>query len=100
MIRLLSVVVCVALAAPVLADTAKEVDCGYQGDVVGAVQAARIARVKEKDVPDFVAEATPDLPEKYSAVVPLVTPWVYGMKRGELKDADLSAAWAELCLTQ
>ncbi|MEP1766239.1 MAG: hypothetical protein ABJJ53_06295 [Sulfitobacter sp.] len=100
MIRVLSVVFCAALAAPVGADTAKEMDCGYQGDVVAAVQAARIARVKEKKVPKYVAEATPDLPEKYSAVVPLVTPWVYGMKMAEVKAADLAGAWKELCLTQ
>jgi hypothetical protein len=100
MIRVLSVVFCASLAAPVVAETAKEKDCGYQGDVVAAVQAARIARVKEKKVPDYVAEATPDLPEKYSAVVPLVTPWVYSMKMAEVKEADLSGAWKELCLTQ
>lgn len=100
MIRVLSVLICGAIAAPVVAETAKEKDCGYQGDVVAAVQAARVARVKERKVADYVVENSPDLPEKYSAVVPLVAPWVYGMKMAEVKTADLLGAWKELCLSQ
>lgn len=100
MIRVLSVLAMVGLAQPVLAETAKEVDCGYQADVVAAVQAARLARVKERAVPDHVAATDPDWPEKYSVVVQLVTPWVYEMKMRELKVADLGAAWKELCLQQ
>ena len=100
MIRVMSIVICATLAAPAMAATKKEKDCGYQGDVVAAVQAARVARVNEKKVPEFVAENAPDLPEKYNAVVPLVTPWVYSMKMAEVKKADLSAAWKEMCIAQ
>ncbi|MGJ8596454.1 hypothetical protein [Sulfitobacter sp.] len=100
MIRVLSVVLSVAVAAPAFAATSKAKDCGYQSDVVAAVQAARVARVDERKVPDHVAEAAPEWPEKYNAVIPLVTPWVYGMKMAEVKASDLSAAWKELCLSQ
>ena len=92
MIRVLSAVLCVAAASPAFADAAKEKDCGYQGDVVAAVQAARVARVGERNAPEW--------PEKYNAVVPLVAPWIYGMPMADVKTADLSAAWQELCLTQ
>ena len=44
-----------------------------------------MARVGERDVPAHVAETAPEWPEKYNAVIPLVAPWVYGMKMGEVK---------------
>lgn len=100
MIRVLSAVLCVAAASPAFADEAKETDCSYQSDVVGAVQAARVARVNEREVIEHVAGTTPEWPEKYNAVVPLVTPWIYEMKMADIKTADLSAAWKELCLAQ
>lgn len=100
MIRVLSAVLCVVAVSPAFADAAKEKDCGYQGDVVAAVQAARVAKVGERDVAGHVAETAPEWPEKYNAVVPLVAPWIYGMKMAEVKSADLSAAWQELCLQQ
>ncbi|WP_298857679.1 hypothetical protein [uncultured Sulfitobacter sp.] len=100
MIRLLSFSICLALASPSFAATAKEKDCGYQSDIVAAVQAARMARVGERKVPAHVAETAPAWPEKYNAVIPLVTPWVYGMKMAEVKSVDLKAAWNEMCLSQ
>ncbi len=99
MLRIVSCVVLIALAAPAVAASKAE-DCGYQADVVAAVQAARVARVGERKVAEHVADSAPEWPEKYNAVVPLVTPWVYGMKRGEVRNADLAAAWKELCLQQ
>lgn len=100
MIRVLSISLCLAMAAPAFAATAKAKDCGYQSDVVAAVQAARVARVGEPKVPAYVAEAAPEWPEKYNAVIPLVAPWVYGIKMGEVKSTDLAAAWNEMCLSQ
>ena len=99
MLRLVSVVVSVALAGPAVAASKAE-DCGYQADVVAAVQAARVARVRERKVAAHIEGTAPEWPEKYNAVVPLVTPWVYGMKRAELRTADLAAAWKELFLQQ
>ena len=100
MIRVLTAILCLATAAPAFAASAKQKDCGFQGDVVAAVQAARVAKVKERDMVDHIAGTTPDWPEKYNAVVPLVTPWIFSLKMSEVKTADLSAAWNELCLQQ
>jgi len=102
MFRTLSILAALsaAFATPALAQTTKAEDCGYQADVVAAVQAARIARVGERDVAGHVAETAPEWPENYNAVIPLVTPWIYQMKRSEVKSADLKAAWTELCLAQ
>ncbi|WP_037228707.1 hypothetical protein [Roseobacter sp. GAI101] len=87
-------------AAPVWAQTAAEVDCGYQAAVVEAVRQARIERVKERKVPEHVAASAPTWPEKYNAVVPLVAPWVYEMKMRDVKANDLGAAWNEMCLAR
>lgn len=100
MIRVLSVVLSVAVASPAFAAISKAEDCRYQADVVAAVQAARLARVSERKVPTHVAGTAPSWPENYNNVVPLVTPWVYGMKMSEVKRGDLGAAWNEMCLAQ
>lgn len=100
MIRVLSIVVCSALASPLVAQTAKETDCGYQGDVVAAVQAARVARVGEAKVAAHVQDTSPEWPEKYNAVIPLVTPWIYGLTMADVKSSDLGLAWKEQCLAQ
>jgi len=100
MIRVLSIILCVVAASPAFADAAKEKDCGYQGDVVAAVQAARVAKVDASDVEGHVAETAPEWPEKYNAVVPVVAPWIYSMEMADVETADLSAAWNELCLSQ
>jgi len=99
MIRVLSLCA-VVLAMPAFADEAREADCGYQGHVVSAVQAARVADVAEAGVVEHLAAAASDWPEKYNAVVPLVTPWVYSLEMAEVTTEDLGAAWAELCLAQ
>lgn len=102
MFRTLSIlaVLSAATATPALAKTAKVEDCGYQSDVVAAVQSARNAGVKERNVADHVAQTSPAWPERYNAVIPLVTPWVYQLEASEVKTADLKAAWTELCLAQ
>ena len=85
--------------SPVQAASKKVNDCGFQANVVGAVQRARIARVKERKVGETVLAAA-TWPERYNAVIPLVTPWVYEMKMRDVKTQDLSAAWKEMCLAQ
>lgn len=100
MIRVLSVGLCLAVASPSFAATSKAEDCGYQADVVGAVSAARVARVGERRVPAHVAGSAPEWPEKYNNILPLVTPWVYGMNVAEVKANNLAAAWNVMCLAQ
>lgn len=81
------------------AASSKAESCGFQADVVAAVQQARLDRVKETDVQARV-KAAATWPEEYSTAIPLVTPWVYEMKMRDVKANDLAAAWKEMCLAQ
>ena len=86
------------LATPALAEDSKEVSCGYQAQVVAAIQQARLDRVKERDVPEAIAASNPTWPENYHAAIPLITPWVYEKKMRVVRQNDLSEAWKEVCL--
>ena len=86
------------LAAPAWAEDSKEVSCGYQAQVVAAIQKARLDRVKERDVPEAIAASNPTWPENYNAAIPLITPWVYEKKMRVVRQNDLSEAWKEVCL--
>jgi hypothetical protein len=91
------------LALPAFAandEITQEESCGYQADIVAAIQKARLDRVKERDVPQAIADTNPTWPENYNAAIPLMTPWVYEKKRRVVRKEDLSAAWKELCLQQ
>jgi hypothetical protein len=98
MIRL-AVLACL-LTTPAFAAETKAQTCGYQADVVAAIQKARLERVKERDVVKSIAATNPSWPENYNNAIPLITPWVYEKKRSVIKNEDLSAAWKELCLQQ
>lgn len=87
-------------AAPVFAQETKEESCTFQAEVVAAIQQARLDRVGERDVAAHIAAQDPTWPEKYNNAIPLITPWVYEQKRRIVRNEDLSAAWAELCLQQ
>ena len=86
------------LATPALAEDSKGVSCGYQAQVVAAIQQARLDRVKERDVPEAIAASNPTWPENYNAAIPLITPWVYEKKMRVVRQNDLSEAWKEVCL--
>lgn len=96
----MAAVMAAGFAAPVLAQSAdKKTSCGYQAQVVSAIQQARLDRVRERKVQDHVlANAT--WPENYNTAIPLLTPWVYEMKMRDVRNNDLAAAWTELCLQQ
>jgi hypothetical protein len=80
-----------------MAQSQKETDCRYQAAVVSAVQEARRDRVRERKVVEHVtARAT--WPEKYNAVIPLVTPWVYETRMRDVRREDLGALWQASCL--
>ena len=100
-VLMLALAMTVGLAAPVLAqDNAEKVEsCGYQADVVAAIQTARLERVKEREVQAYVLEKA-TWPENFNTAIPLLTPWVYEMKMRDLRKQDLSEAWTELCLQQ
>ncbi len=88
------------VATPVFAKDSKEVSCGYQADIVAAIQQARKDRVKERDVPQHIADGNPTWPENYNAAIPIMTPWVYDQKMRDIRRKDLAAAWKELCVQQ
>lgn len=96
MIRLAFVVS--LLATPVFAAETKEESCGFQADLVAAIQQARKDNVKERDVPKAIAATNPAWPDNYNAAIPLLTPWVYEQKRRVIRKEDLSAAYREQCL--
>jgi len=78
----------------------KEETCGYQAEVVSAIQQARLDRVPERGVQEHILAQSPTWPEKYNNAIPLITPWVYEQKRKVIRKEDLGAAWSELCLQQ
>lgn len=86
--------------APGLAQSEdKKTSCGYQAQVVAAIQQARLDRVRERKVQERVMENA-TWPENYNTAIPLLTPWVYEMKMRDVRNNDLGAAWTELCLQQ
>ncbi|MCV2891028.1 hypothetical protein [Ruegeria aquimaris] len=87
-------------ASPLAAAETKQQSCQYQADVVASIQQARLDRVKERDVPAAVAATNPTWPANYNNAIPLIAPWVYQQKMGDIRNKDLSAAWLELCLKQ
>ncbi len=74
--------------------------CGYQADVVRAVQKARLDDVAERRVEKTIRDSGPDWPAKYNVVIPLVTPWVYEQPIQQVREKDLGDAWNELCVQQ
>ncbi len=101
MIRIAIIAAFLALPAYAATDEiSKEESCGYQAEIVAAIQKARLDRVKERDVPQAIADTNPTWPENFNAAIPLMTPWVYEKKRRVVRKEDLSAAWKELCLQQ
>jgi len=78
----------------------KEETCGYQAEVVSAIQQARLDRVPERGVQEHILAQSPTWPAKYNNAIPLITPWVYEQKRKTIRKEDLGAAWSELCLQQ
>lgn len=90
----------VVFATPVLAAETKEQSCDYQAQVVAAIQQARLDKVKERKVAEAIAETEPTWPESYNNAIPLIAPWVYEQKMKVIREEDLSAVWAELCLQQ
>ena len=93
--------IALALTVPLTAQAqSKQEDCTYQGQVVKAIQEARLDRVKQEDVAAHIAAQNPTWPDQYNAAIPLMTPWVYEQKRRELKKTDVGQLWYQLCMSQ
>ena len=99
MTRFALILATAAFATPAFAQS-KEESCGYQAQVVQAIQQARLDRVPEREVQAHIVGQSPAWPENYSNAIPLITPWVYEQKRSVIRNEDLGAAWNELCMQQ
>ncbi|MEM6372859.1 MAG: hypothetical protein AAF727_08790 [Pseudomonadota bacterium] len=99
MTRFALILATAAFATPALAQD-KEESCGYQAEVVNAIQQARLDRVSEREVQAHILGQSPEWPEQYNNAIPLITPWVYEQKRRVIRNEDLGEAWNELCLQQ
>lgn len=97
---LMSVLTASVIALPaVAADTAQE-SCGYQSEVVAAIQQARLDRVKERNLSETLTAGEPSWPANYNAAIPLIAPWIYDQKMKVIRNDDLGAVWKEQCLAQ
>ncbi|ABF64875.1 hypothetical protein TM1040_2143 [Ruegeria sp. TM1040] len=92
------------VAAPLFAspasadDYGKEDSCKYQGQVMAAVQAARLDRVPEAKVEETIRASNPEWPENFSNAIPQLTQHVYQMKRRDLKNIDLGEVFETQCV--
>ena len=86
------------LAAPAYAAETKEQSCKYQGQVMAAVQQARLDRVPQKNVEQVILDGEPAWPDAYSKAIPQLAAHVYDMKRRDLRNADLGAVFEQQCL--
>ncbi|WP_424979412.1 hypothetical protein [Leisingera sp. S232] len=86
------------LAAPAYASETKEQSCKYQGQVMAAVQQARLDRVKQEEVEQVILDSEPEWPDAYSNAIPQLASHVYTLKRRDLKTTDLGALFEEQCL--
>lgn len=86
------------LAAPAYASETKEESCKYQGQVMAAVQQARLDRVPQEEVEQAILASGPEWPEAYSNAIPQLSAHVYAMKRRDLRNADLGAIFEQQCL--
>lgn len=89
-----------ALLLPIatFAAQSKEEACALQGNVVGAIQQARLDRVKQADVIPTIYEANPEWPSGMKEALPGMIDWVYSMKRRDLRKVDLGPVTQTQCL--
>ena len=86
------------MTTAVSAETDKEKDCGYQADVAGAVQKARLDGVSEKKVRASIEATNPAWPERYNNAIPVLAAQIYQIKKRNLKKIDLRSEWLGTCL--
>jgi len=86
------------LATPAMAEKNKVESCGYQGDVMAAVQKARLARVKEGNVEQAILADNPSWPTQYNAAIAGLTKHVYQLKRRDLRKVDLGTQLRTQCI--
>lgn len=86
------------LATPAVAEDSKEDACGYEAQVMAAVQQARLDRVKQADVAGHIAASDPTWPQNYNAAIPQMVDYIYQLKRRDVKANDFGEIWLQQCL--
>lgn len=92
------VMIACLMATSASAQDSKEDSCKYQGQVMAAVQQARLDRVREADVEQHILQSEATWPERYNGAITHFAPVVYGAKRRDLKRVDLGAQIEAQCL--
>lgn len=98
--RLSCVVAGISAGAVHAESISKKDDCGYQGQVVAAIQAARLERVKESKLVEHIAATNPEWPERYNNAITILGGPIYDIKRRDMKTVDLGTQWKDACLSQ
>lgn len=101
MLRAVSSVLCVCAAGAVFAATdeaAKLAECQFQGELVAAVQQARLDRIKKDNLAETLIAANPDWPAGVANAIPALGEYVYSFKRRDLKNVDLGESTKTQCL--
>jgi hypothetical protein len=94
----LTTVAAVLAAGTAHAETiSKDDDCVYQGQVVAAIQAARLERVKESQLAEHIAASNPKWPERYNKAITVLGGPIYDLKRRDIKSVDLGTQWKDAC---
>lgn len=97
-IRAAILMMCFAAPAMSASEAEKQAQCQFQADLIGAVQQARLDRVRKDDAVDTVLEAHPEWPAGVAMAMPAVVEYVYGFKRRDLRNVDLQADTLRTCL--
>lgn len=86
------------MAGSAEAQSKKERDCAIQGQVMGAVQQARLDGVRKDKLVEAVRAANPDLSQQLLDTVPAIGSHIYGIKKRDLKKVDLGTVAKAQCL--
>ncbi len=87
-----------ATSGPASAQSEKEHTCALQGNLMAAIQQARMGGVAEDKLTETIKARNPNLSDKIIATVPAFAAHVYGIKMRDLKKVDLGAAISAQCL--
>lgn len=90
--------VAIVLAAPTYAAENKEESCKYQGQVMAAVQQARLDGVKQDEVVETILAASPEWPDQYSNALPQLSAHIYSLRKRDLRKNDFGAILEQQCL--
>ena len=100
MFRTVTFLAAIGLAAPAVAATEaeKQAACAFQAELMGAVQTARLDRVRKARVADRLMADNPDWPAGVADALPAAVEYVYSIKRRDLRQVDLAAQTRATCL--